>query len=1007
MTESIQDAIRSELKGSEKGPDHLFGLAFSGGGIRSATFNLGVLERLEQLKLLPFVDYLSTVSGGGYIGSWYLACRKDRLKDAEQRRRALDHLRQSSNYLAPKTGFFSADTWTIAMVWLRNTILLQSMLVSLFALLLLLPRFLEWGFTNLPANATSLAALVLFAIAAVQIVYRLARMRETDKEGESADRTETRVRPRMASFAKFIPNRLRPKQARESQKGPDAQGWLQVTVLVPLLVAAACFASALWRTAGAARPDLWTLPVWEGGAVAAATWLAAWYSLLYSVRGLAWLPGIFAIGCLSGALVASLGYATAQWYASLTGLIGHSQAQWLAGMTGAPMMLAALGLAVVLQIGLLGRAIDDSRREWWSRLGAFLAIYSVAALTLGSAAVYAPWLADFVMKGTWVKWLSGSVTLGGITAVWRGLAAARSPDTGGEGGNSNKEMLAKLAPFVFIAGLLIFVSAGLNQLLAVTMDCKCQFVWQTLDWSISSSQMGELAIAAAISAAALLLLAWRVDINEASMNPFYRNRLVRCYLGAARAALGRRRPNLFTGFDFADDFGLVKLRAEEGYDGPVPIINTTLNLTGGENAALEERRATSFFFTPYRSGSTETGCQKTEHIGKFATGIRLGSCVATSGAAVSPNMGFHTSAPVAFLMTFFNVRLGLWLRSPKAGPGKQLSRWGLWYLLKELFATADVNDRYIYLSDGGHFENLGVYELIRRRCRYILACDAEEDPNLVLEGLGNLVRKARIDFGAEIVIDTSQIRQRDENARSRAHCAVGRIHYDGNPNEAEAGYLIYLKASLTGDEVSDVLQYKAQHAAFPHESTADQFFSESQFESYRALGDHIVEKAFARQKIPARRGELESLMQAMSEDWALPSRFTEEHFAHHAEQLNRLWDEIRKDPDLAYLDPQLFPDWAKARADPHDAGFGGQRRGLYLGQTILQLMENVYLDLHLDTESEHVDNQGWMRLFRRWAASSLVQQAYELSEDTYGDRFRKFCQQELKFPPREAKAATP
>jgi hypothetical protein len=120
-----------------------------------------------------------------------------------------------------------------------------------------------------------------------------------------------------------------------------------------------------------------------------------------------------------------------------------------------------------------------------------------------------------------------------------------------------------------------------------------------------------------------------------------------------------------------------------------------------------------------------------------------------------------------------------------------------------------------------------------------------------------------------------------------------------------------------------------------------------------------------------------------------------------------LWDEIRKDPDLAYLNPHLFPDWAKARADLHDVGFGGQRRGLYLGQTILQLMENVYLDLQLDTESGNVDNQGWMRLFRRWAASSLVQQAYELSQDTYVDRFRKFCQQELKFPPREAKAATP
>ena len=110
------------------------------------------------------------------------------------------------------------------MVWLRNTILLQTMLVSLFALRLFSPRFLEWGFTNLPANATSLAALVLFAIAAVQIVYRLACMQETDKETQSADTAETRVRPRMASFDKFIPSRLPLKQDRESQSGPDPQG---------------------------------------------------------------------------------------------------------------------------------------------------------------------------------------------------------------------------------------------------------------------------------------------------------------------------------------------------------------------------------------------------------------------------------------------------------------------------------------------------------------------------------------------------------------------------------------------------------------------------------------------------------------------------------------------------------------------------------------------------------------------------------------------------------------
>src|SRR6185503_8936686 len=139
------------------------------------------------------------------------------------------------------------------------------------------------------------------------------------------------------------------------------------------------------------------------------------------------------------------------------------------------------------------------------------------------------------------------------------------------------------------------------------------------------------------------------------------------------------------------------------------------------------------------------------------------------------------------------------------------------------------------------FENLGVYELIRRRCKFIIACDAEEDGRFSMEALGGMVRKCRIDFGVEIDIDTSEIRSCDEKGNSRGHCAVGRIYY---PGVAEPGFLVYLKSSLTGDEVSDILQYKTQNRAFPHESTGDQFFSESQFESYRSLGYHVVRKAF-------------------------------------------------------------------------------------------------------------------------------------------------------------------
>lgn len=213
---------------------------------------------------------------------------------------------------------------------------------------------------------------------------------------------------------------------------------------------------------------------------------------------------------------------------------------------------------------------------------------------------------------------------------------------------------------------------------------------------------------------------------------------------------------------------------------------------------------------------------------------------------------------------------------------------------------------------------------------------------------------------------------------------------------------------MTGDEDSDVLQYKAQNPAFPHESTGDQFFNESQFESYRALGNHIVNSAFAQQletRPQLDRGALDAVMDEMYEAWTAPSRYTEGHFARHAEQLNRLWDELRKDSDLAYLDPQLFPAWGNGGPDPRTPVYPGQRRGLYIGQTILQLMENVYLDLHLQQELKHPDNRGWMTLFQTWAKSPQIQEAYRLSHATYGARFRKFCEQELKLPPPEAQAA--
>jgi hypothetical protein len=753
------------------------------------------------------VDYLSTVSGGGYIGSWYLNCLKENQHSASSREAALAHLRRFSQYLAPQAGFFSADTWTIVSIWIRNTLLLQAMLVCFFAIVLLLPRLLTWAFLGIPAVVALAAGLALLGVSVKVVVGCL----------------------------------------RQGGASPIGQAGVQLRIVLPALVGSACLASLLWRfrTAATPLPGVgWTsLLVGLGLLVGACACWTATVSLLPEYRRTAgWLLAALT-GVLGGAAFVGLGFALGRLFTFWSSL---AAGRWLAGLIGGPAVLGMLGLTVILKIGLLGRAIDDGSREWWARLGAFLTIYALGPMAISALVQFGPQAAAWLISDqAWKQWMGGTVTVGGVLTTIGGVLAGRSPDTCDGRSSRIKELLATVAPYVFIIGLLVIVATGLHLVLRNAPGCGGATYWADMNCSIAGG-LHWVFYASILSAAALALLARRIDINEASMNPFYRNRLVRCYLGASRAET--RVPHPFTSFDTEDDFALTRLRPSSQYVGPVPILNTALSLMGGGDAGLQERRAASFFFTPYRSGSNWTGTINTGNISRYADGIRVGACMAASGAAASPNMGYHTSPPTAFLMTFFNVRLGAWIRNPKAGTGKHAARWGFVYLLKELFTSANAADHYIYLSDGGHFENLGIYELVRRRCRYIIACDAEADGNMTLHGLGSVVRKCRIDFGVHIVIDTSDLRTRDAAGRSRAHCAVGQILYPkgmqhGVP-QYEKGYLVYLKSSLTGDEDSDVLQYKTESPSFPHEPTSDQFFTETQFESYRTLGQHVVEASF-------------------------------------------------------------------------------------------------------------------------------------------------------------------
>jgi hypothetical protein len=220
---------------------------------------------------------------------------------------------------------------------------------------------------------------------------------------------------------------------------------------------------------------------------------------------------------------------------------------------------------------------------------------------------------------------------------------------------------------------------------------------------------------------------------------------------------------------------------------------------------------------------------------------------------------------VTFLMTLFNTRLGWWLGNPGTAGEREFRRrspsGGVEPILAEMFGATDDEHASIYLSDGGHFENLGLYEMVLRRCRCIVVVDASADPRCALEDLGNAMRKVRIDLGVPIDFGPDEFRifARDDpagRARDPRGALVGRafargvIRYsrvdqpdasrgDGSPNPHVDGTLFYLKPGFYGEEPKDVVNYGLSNPAFPHESTADQFFSESQFEAYRTLGDYV------------------------------------------------------------------------------------------------------------------------------------------------------------------------
>ena len=354
----------------------------------------------------------------------------------------------------------------------------------------------------------------------------------------------------------------------------------------------------------------------------------------------------------------------------------------------------------------------------------------------------------------------------------------------------------------------------------------------------------------AITTAVVALLGVLVDSNIMSLHYFYRDRLAETYL---LSELPDTKRKLWT-FRDAIELPLHRLHGDSNSDqksanswrnsAPYHLITAAINLAGTRELTRKDRKSGHWLFSKLYCGSIHTDFRPTAIYRGGET--KLARAVAISGAAVSSGMGFMTFFAQSFATVLFNLRLGYWTENPRLASsqssGASFVFWPL-YLWREMAMRTNDRTKLVNLSDGGHTgDNCGVYPLLQRRCKVIIVGDAEEDKGLSFGSFTEVLRHAYVDDGIKVDIDLSMIHADAKTGFSRKHCAVGRIRYPDRP--LQESYLIYLKNSLTGDEAEAIMNYRSICPDFPHESTVDQFFNDAQFESYRALGEHVANAAF-------------------------------------------------------------------------------------------------------------------------------------------------------------------
>jgi len=879
QAESQRTGERRKLLGWPDGDAVRCALALSGGGIRSATFSLGVVQALArhapdgrlgsdppagngsaepidgqqpERSWLARFDYLSTVSGGGYLGAFLCSLFvPGRLrKQEDEKTSALTAFRVLRKEPPPRfrpslriRQLSQPAGTSMPLAWLRDNgryLLPTGAGDTGYALALLIRNLLSVHLVIGLAVVLVIALSTLFGL--VVSLY-----------------------PLCSSFSSALPQTW--FVPPEAIWWPSPAWWLlPLLALVWLMPAMLAYWLSDRIAALSGHKVMWRVPLSDlvlAGLAVVLLWLELeqrWPPELAIWRWLAWgfLWVGFAARCLTGWLQRQVRRQLGSAASQQTPAVGYR-----VRVT----RHLATGLAVLLGVAVL--ALAES-------LGQSLYLYMVRTETV--------------------------LPLGGLLSVLAGLFSAvrylaRFFDEKAPSG-----WLARL-PLGAITGAAATVLALL--LLALWALAVQWVAWagqppgaDALPWALR--RLGVLL------GASLLLLWWTGRepgfLDLSSLQQFYAARLIRAYLGASngtrfqspeRASYSSAEPVP------GDDLSLQDYY-REGSAAPLHLINCTLNQTLGpaEQLVQRDRKGRPVCIAPaVPKASCATPArpplpyhifvdghlarQKDGCLASPGDGVPagLGAWIALSGAAFSTGLGRTTSLGTSLLCGLANIRLGRWMRLPRdetgeaakdssQNPSERPSRWlamlpNQTLLLREWTARFHgLHAPWQYLSDGGHFENLGVYELLRpgRGVRLIIACDCGADPDYRFEDLANLVRLVRVDFALEIEVDEAAMATlQPANARrvfatpqQFRQAELARRAGQASPPDDDACavlfrvrpagefepvcHIVLIKPRVPAGVPVDVAHYAALNPAFPQQTTVDQFFDDQQWESYRKLG---------------------------------------------------------------------------------------------------------------------------------------------------------------------------